>query len=246
MIRLINFLIDSLFIKKCFLCGKQKNTYLCKTCLKSLRFKEQTCLKCGKNSLNGEFCLKCQTNFTYQGVLVAGDLKNINLKKAINFFKYNFIKEVGYHLGLFLFQFFKEQNESNPIIFKKTTKKFNSKNSIIIPVPLSKKRQRWRGFNQSLILSQVVSTKEKIEIFDGLIKKRNSRNQAQLSLNERRGNLKDCFSFKNEDEALKALRGKKIIIIDDVTTTGSTLEEISQVVKKKNPKEIWGLVLAHG
>lgn len=245
--RIINFLINSLFPRECLLCEKELGVYLCQKCFKSLKFKEQSCLNCGSKNENGQFCSNCQDNFSYQGVMVATNLNDSKIEKLITNFKYNFVKEIGYYLGLFLFNFFKEKNESNPILIKsKKIKKFTTQNSLLIPVPLSPKRLRWRGFNQSEILAQIISEKEGIKISKNLIKVKESDNQAKLKLSERKKNLKNCFSFLNEEIARAEIKGKIIIIVDDISTSGSTLEEISKVIKKYQALEIWGLVLAHG
>lgn len=178
--------------------------------------------------------------------MVAGDFKDLKLAKLIKLFKYDFIKEIGQNLALFLSNFLREKNEINPILKTKNKQKFNSNNSLIIFTPLSKKRQRWRGFNQSQILAEFISKKHKIPIFYGLRKIKITENQANLTLEERKNNLKNCFEFTEKELARKNIKDKKIIIVDDVATSGSTIEEISQEIKKYQPKEIWGLVLAHG
>ena len=245
--RIINFLINSLFPRECLLCEKELGVYLCQKCFKSLKFKEQSCLNCGSKNENGQFCSNCQDNFSYQGVMVATNLNDSKIEKLITNFKYNFVKEIGYYLGLFLFKFFKEKNENNPILKNNSeSSRFNPKNSIIIPVPLSRKRMKWRGFNQSEILAKIISEKTQIKISNNLCKIKESENQAKLKLLERKENLKNCFSFINKNIAQKEIKGKKIIIIDDISTSGSTLEEISSLLKKYQALEIWGLVVAHG
>lgn len=245
--KIIRFLINSLFPRECLLCEKETGEYLCLNCFKSLRFKEPSCLACQTKTDLGEFCPNCRQNFSFQGVMVAGDLRDPKIEKLINLFKYSFIKEIGYYLGLFLFKFFKEKNERNPLLKSSPQNlKFNQENSLLIPVPLSKKRIKWRGFNQSQILAQIISEKTQIKVSNNLSKIRESENQAKLKLLERKENLKDCFSFINKDLAIKEIKGKKIIIVDDISTSGSTLEEISRLLKKYQASEIWGLVVAHG
>lgn len=74
-----------------------------------------------------------------------------------------------------------------------------------------------------------------------LEKKKNTKRQVELKGRERRKNLEGVFAFKDGD-----LKGKTIIIVDDVTTTGATLNECAKVLKKAGAKEVWGLVVARG
>lgn len=250
MIRRINkaflFFLNLLFTKKCLLCQKFEDTYLCQNCFRSLTFKSQSCPNCGLKNKKGEFCQNCKKYFSYQGIMIAGDFNDKKLSKLIKLFKYKFIKEVGLFLGLFLFNFFENTAWVNPILENKNDSDFNKDNSLIIAAPLSRKRERWRGFNQSQVLAEIISKKSKIPIFNGLKKKKDTKIQSKLKKTERKNNLKDCFEIVNKNESLKIIQGKKIIIIDDVATSGATIEEISKELKKYQPQEIWGLVLAHG
>lgn len=243
--KIIDLLLGFVFVNKCLLCEKLSNDFVCLDCFKKIKFKEQSCIKCGQKNITGEFCEKCKKYFSFNGIMVAGDFKDKNLAKLIKKFKYSFIKDLGYKLGLFLFYFFRENFIKNPIMLNNNNK-FTPENSLLIPVPLSKKRLNWRGYNQSQILAEVFSKHSKIPLFEGVKRIKHKKAQAKLSLSERKNNLKNCFSVLNEKKALLQIENKIIIIIDDVSTSGTTLQEVSLEVKKYKPKEIWGLVLAHG
>jgi len=178
--------------------------------------------------------------------MVAGDFNDKKLSKLIKSFKYNLIKEIGQFLGQFLFNFFENNIWINPIFEHETDDGFNKKNSLIMAIPLSTKRQKWRGFNQSEVLAEIISKKSKIPIFNKLNRKRNTKSQSKLKKIERKTNLENCFEIRDKNNSLKIIQNKKIIIIDDVATSGSTIEELSKEIKKYQPLEIWGLVLAHG
>lgn len=236
------FLLDFLFPTSCFICQKDDNNGLCLECLKTIKYKEPTCPNCKQKTILGEFCNKCQPDFALKGVLVAGDFNDINLSKIIKLYKYNFIKKLSLPLGLFLTNFLIHQISINPILRdKKMNRGLNINDYLLIPVPLSKKRLRWRGFNQSELIAQEVNKNIGLEISSELRRIKHKTAQAKLNLTERKNNLKNCFCWSGEN-----LENKKIIIIDDVCTTGSTLNEIALELKKHQAEEIWGLVLAHG
>ncbi|MFA5644517.1 MAG: double zinc ribbon domain-containing protein [Patescibacteria group bacterium] len=237
--KIIQFWIDFLFPKQCFICQKD-GEYLCEKCFKSLIFKEAHCPNCNNFSKIGEFCSNCQNKFILTGVLIAGDLKDQKLAKLIKTYKYHFIKELGLFLGQFLSNFLNYNVFVNPIM-KSSSTGFSSENVVVIPVPLSKKRLKWRGFNQSEILAKVVAEKCNLEICLNLIRIKHRPAQAKLNLKQRINNLDGCFKWTGE-----SLKNKKIIIVDDVYTTGSTLNEIAREFKKHQAGEIWGLVLAKG
>ncbi len=237
--KISNSLIDFLFPKECLLC-KKEGSHLCQKCLQSIGYRETSCPNCNKTNSSGEFCQECKKHFSLKGVLIAGNFNDKNLEKLIKNYKYKFIKELGEKLGMFLFYFLTNKVEANPIIEKlKPQRGFRIKDYLIVPLPLSKKRFRWRGFNQSEILAKFIQEKLNSKLSLDLIKNKNTMAQAKLDQEERKNNLKNCFEWKG-----KKLNDEKIIIVDDVYTTGTSLNEAAKVLKENGAKEVWALVLA--
>lgn len=117
---------------------------------------------------------------------------------------------------------------------------------LITSVPLHPKRQKDRGFNQAEMMAQEVSRQQDIPYLNLLIRTRHTVNQASLHDKEKRlSNLKDIFELDQKIE-LQLIKDKSIMIIDDVTTTGTTLNECAKVLKKYGAKTVIGVTLAHG
>ncbi|MCS7091875.1 MAG: hypothetical protein NZM26_00795 [Patescibacteria group bacterium] len=115
-------------------------------------------------------------------------------------------------------------------------------NSLIVPVPLYKKRENWRGFNQSEILAKELAKLIKYEHKIGLIVKiKDHRAQVRLSRTERLKNTKNIYKVLDQ----KGIYERNIILIDDVVTTGATLREIGKVLKMNGAKSVWGVAIAH-
>ncbi len=112
---------------------------------------------------------------------------------------------------------------------------------VIVPVPLHVSRLRERQFNQSLLLSRACFKKWRAKIKTNLLIRRyNTTPQSLLSGNERRQNLKGCFELTDNS----SLAGKKILLVDDVLTTGSTINECVKVLRRSQPERIEVLVIA--
>jgi len=122
-------------------------------------------------------------------------------------------------------------------------KKKNEKiETIIMPVPLHKKRYNWRGFNQAFLLSKYIAKEFHLMVYeDLLIRQKNTKPQSKIkSMIKRRENINGAFSIvKNE-----FLKNKNVIIIDDVCTTSATLNECAKELKNAGVKNVWGLVVA--
>lgn len=109
----------------------------------------------------------------------------------------------------------------------------------IVPVPLSMKRLRERGFNQSLLIARIVSKEKGIPmLIDILLKKKETPPQIGLSAKERLSNLKGAFEVKGNIE------GMRLLLVDDVMTTGATVTECSKELMKAGAKEVIVLTLA--
>jgi len=106
---------------------------------------------------------------------------------------------------------------------------------ILIPIPLHKVKQRSRGFNQSELIVDAIAEVTSIEMDNSmLIRHRYTMNQAALPMRERAANVKGAFSVINKMK----IEGKKIILVDDVITTGSTMLECIKVLKEAGAKEV--------
>ncbi|MBI2357246.1 ComF family protein [Candidatus Dojkabacteria bacterium] len=115
--------------------------------------------------------------------------------------------------------------------------------TILVPVPLHRKRLRERGFNQSEILARKLSALLNIKVGNGILEKViNTKPQTKVTHETRQRNVNNAFSFIAEREIMSCI--KHIILIDDVTTTGSTLKECAKVIKAAYPEiTLYGLVL---
>lgn len=105
----------------------------------------------------------------------------------------------------------------------------------IIPVPISKKRKKQRGYNQSLIISKEISKNAKLQHIDNvLIKCKNTIEQSKLNKEDRIKNIQGVYELKNGE----ILEDRKILLVDDIYTTGNTVKECCKILKKAKPKEI--------
>lgn len=229
------FFLDLIFPKECLGCGCEK-TLLCQKCFSSIKLRPtQSCLACKKETNFGKFCTHCVSNYDLNGVFIASHYEQKIINKLIKSFKYYFVKELYQDLGKIFILFLNE-------LFDKKEQKINFQKSLIMPVPLSAYRKRWRGFNQSEILARLVAENFNLELsVNELIRIKHTRPQVKLNKIQRENNIKNCFSWNAGD-----LAGRQIILIDDVVTTGATLNECAKVLKDYGAGKVWGLVLANG
>jgi ComF family protein len=215
---------------KCIVCQKEifdNSKYcLCDNC--KLEFNDDDyCQKCGTVIQNmAVFCEDCKNykpNYsTARSVLIYEG----NAKKLIRGYKYGNKKYLYKPLGEMM---------------SDCLKTYNWKIDLIVPAPLSQKRLKERGYNQSLLLSQVVSKNHNIPIEkDFLYKIKNTPYQARSNRKERFEQVKGVFLASDEIN----IKGKNILLIDDVMTTGATVDELSRLTLKKGAKEVNVLVLA--
>lgn len=224
--RVKHFLLDLFFPITCFGCDKSE-THLCFKCFKRLKFLEHDNLKLlEKNNLSAIF--------------IAGNYQNKLLAKLIIAFKYNNIKGLGYNLAQFLNFFWEGKIKTIEFRNKKLAASF--KDILVVPIPLSKKRMRERSFNQSEILAYFFCQEFSYQLFLGLKRKATRRNQAQLRADRRKKNIKDSFFCDMKD--LRMIRSRNVLLIDDVITTGATLNEAAATLLSLGAKKVYALVLA--
>jgi len=237
-----DFALDCLLPKNCLGC-KAPGTYLCDRCLDSILLSPGiNCPICNHRSPSAYTCSSCRkkSQTKLAGLLVASDWENPLLKEVIYSFKYNFVSELAEPLSIKMARYFTTNFLSL----------FSIENLIFIPVPLHRKRLAWRGFNQAELLAKKLSWFLTIPVAEKiLVRHRSTTPQAEIKNKEaREKNIRQAFSLsKNLAKQEKNIfKNKIIILIDDVATTCSTLEECAEALAPLSPKEVWGFVIARG
>jgi competence protein ComFC len=187
-------------------------------------------------TFQGETCSNCQKNFAVDQLLIVSYYKDELMEKALKTYKYSFVQDISFHLERLTAQYFQYLKENNNFsIF--------DEQSILTWTPLSKRRSNWRGFNQAELIAKRISERFSIPSESLLIKKEGFRPQAEIEHREERlKNLSDAFNVTPSIN----ISGKHIIIVDDVCTTGSTLNECAKVLKLAGAKKVTALVMARG
>ncbi len=252
------FFLDLIFPIECLSCS-QEGEWLCHDCFKKIKLKDkQYCLECKQENDFGQFCPNCQPDYALDGVWIATLYDEKIISQAIKSLKYHFVRGLADDLGKLLILFMGNIINQARIIkpdlaggidwraFNRAKDVplaiLNFKACLVVPVPLAKKRLYWRGFNQSEILGKVLAKHYALELdSQNLIRTKHKKPQAKLSEVARKSNIKGCYFWQGGD-----LEKRNIILIDDVTTTGSTLNECAKVLKASGAGEVWGLVVAGG
>jgi ComF family protein len=193
----------------------------------------QKCLGCGEE--NSALCRECLAKIGMptapkeDNIFSASDYGDEVVKKAIWMLKYRGAKNLAEPLA--------------ELIFQRTLFPKNGL-GLVVPIPLSKKRKRERGYNQAELLAIQLAEKIKIPVCaDALVKIKDT--PAQVSVknrSERLKNLDGAFAVKNAEK----ISGRNVILIDDVSTTGATLKEAKKVLRNAGAKKIISAVVARG
>lgn len=235
--RACNLFLDLIFPIKCIGCGKF-GAYLCKKCLGTLSIKKIfECIGCKKNTPFGQTCYLCKKSNSVDQLLVVADYKNFLVEKILKFLKYRFISDMGQPIFVLIKNYLKWLN------LKKGFNVFEV-NPLLIPVPLHLRRLNWRGFNQSELLASNLAETFQVELaLDAIERSSGSTPQADIKEREKRlKNLNGVFKIKNGIGII----GREILLIDDVCTTGATLNECAKVLKDNGASRVVALVVARG
>lgn len=215
---MLQFLLDLIFPKECLGCQTQ-GTYLCQDCKAILEI----------------FGFHQKQKFgPLDDLYFATTYEKPLIKKLIFAFKYEGTKELKKDLANLILDHF-QLLDNKPSFLK------DKKDYLILPIPLSQKKLKLRGFNQAKELAKELSQSLKIPLFsDVLIKIKENLPQVKLSEKERQENVKGVFLVKNPEKIFQ----KKILLVDDVFTTGATLKEAARVLKESGAKKVIGIVIA--
>lgn len=228
------FVLDTLFPISCLGCGEE-GAFVCGDCKSTLKkLEHQRCIVCQKNAPFGQTHPHCQTPHGADGLISFYDYHDEKVSKIIIAGKYNFIPMVYEILG----QMIAPQLQSNFPISQ-------FPNFSLVPIPLHSTRQRWRGFNQAEVLCRGIGKELDLPTSNPLIRSKITKTQKDLKKDSRLKNMADAFTLSpwainHKSEILN----HQFLLVDDVTTTGATLQEAAKTLKRHGAAKVICLTIA--
>lgn len=205
---------------------------ICPSCRRYLHYiKEPRCLKCGKEieKEEQEYCRDCQRfHHTYdrgRSVFVYDEV----MRRSISMFKYHnrreyakfYAREMHDYCGSFIHSF---------------------EPDVILPVPVHKKKKRQRGFNQAELVAKELGKLMNVSVDSNyLLRKENTVPQKELTRQQRKENLKNAFEICETGKVYE-----KVLLVDDIYTTGATMDAVSEILRKNQSKIIFFLTICVG
>jgi ComF family protein len=218
--------LDILFPQYCVGCGKE-GSFICASCLQSLPHLElPICPRCGLPQHNGKLCASCRdweakidgirSPFRFDGVI----------RSAIHQLKYRNLRAIAPSLARLMSEYM-SINDINA--------------DLVVPIPLHHRRLRERGYNQAALLARELAKLMGLPLDESsLVREKYVLPQARTkSVEERRANVHGAFACHRDN-----MREKKVLLIDDVATSGATMNSAALVLKSAGAAAVWGLALA--
>lgn len=209
------FLIDAAYPKRCAICGF-RGEWVCRVCLETpALFKQPWCSRCGVPILHPCRC--------YLVPVMIDQLRSAGpydgwLRQSVHLIKYQGESSRVDHLAEIVRPVLQDIDDPGALV----------------PVPLHKQRIRERGFNQSALLAQALSALSGLELWDGLLRVRDTPHQVGLSASERALNVAGAFEIREMPVGIP----KRVVLVDDVFTTGATIEACADVLLRRGAESV--------
>jgi len=210
--------VDLVFPKRCGGC-KKEGEFICKECQRKLWKPKPICPRCGTISKDGWTHKRCWESEGMERLIVGLPYKGL-VQKCLKSVKYKSswaIIESMYRLGRL------------PKL----------KGAVVTSVPMWRGKERERGFNQAEIIAKMLAKTNRLRHLRMLLRERGTKAMYGLNKQERGENVRGAFQVVKDLEI-----PKRVILVDDVWTTGATMRECTRELKKGGVKEVWGAVLA--
>lgn len=224
---MIDKIVDFFFPHFCPVCG-EVDELLCNKCERELGIASQICPVCNEESPMGWTHKQCKSQNSLDGLISLFEYGDPSVRKVVDSIKYDFNSELV------------------PRLFEKLKIEVGIDFDYLVPVPLHFYRHNWRGFNQADLIakaleSQMSGAKNK----DLLIRNKNTVQQVKMTNKiGRQKNVVGVFDLNPKTNNVDLI-GKKVLLVDDVFTTGASMSECCKVLKKAGVDVIWGFALAH-
>lgn len=235
LLKLLQVLLECIYPARCPLCHdiiRPRGRLLCSKCKKDIKIlKEPRCKKCSKaiDTLDEEYCFDCMHTQHYFTEGFAAFPYHRKMQQSMMYFKFHGRKEYG--------NFYAEVLGHTAVDVLKRWQP-----DVLMPVPLYKRKQKERGYNQAEVIGRVLSQRFSIPIRTDLIERvRYTKAQKELSNKERRKNLKNAFRVIGEVKEYNS-----VLMVDDIYTTGSTVDAIAKELKKGGVNHVFFITVCIG
>lgn len=216
----------------CIICGEEKfglgRSGICEECKAKMTVNDgEICRKCGRVLANeAEYCNTCQNNDRYFGVARSVYVYEGDAVKLVYGLKFGGKRYLAKYMAA-------------EMIDKYLDEGFDC--DCVVPVPLSAKRRRTRGYNQADLLAREISRALKLDYMDcAVVKTKDNREQVKLGFAGREENVKGAYAVTDKE----AFKGRKVLLVDDVLTTGATASEVAKVILKAKAESVSVLTYA--
>lgn len=237
---MFDFLLDIIYPRRCPICTeivRQNGELICQECREKLFYIEGfTCLKCGKpiDVEEQEYCFDCVKNkhhytkgygiWVYKGAI----------RKSLANFKYHNKREFA--------KFYAQE-----LVHKYGEEISNLKVDAMVPIPIHKHKKAIRGYNQADVLARELGKILKVPVISNLlIRVKDTQPQKELNDKQRQKNLEGAFSISEKEKYKFSKKLKKILLIDDIYTTGSTIEACTNVLMQYGVEEVYFICICIG
>ena len=227
-------ILNILYPERCPVCHDilKGKDFVCPSCRQKLSYiKEPKCKKCGKEmeKEEQEYCRDCQRfshSFDKGGAVFAYDQV---MRKSISMFKYHNRREYARFYAAEMYEHCRHfLNTCNP--------------DVILPVPIHRQKKRQRGFNQAELVAKKLGKMMKVPVdCKYLIRREKTVPQKELSRQKRKANLKQAFEVNKTNKIYE-----RVLIVDDIYTTGATIDAISEILRENQVKIIFFLTICVG
>lgn len=219
-------ILDIFFPKRCVGCGRE-GSFICTSCLRNAkRILPPVCPRCGKPQPGGTPCPSCiSRQFDIEGIRSPFRFEGV-IREAIHQLKYHNLCDISTTLAGLLGEYLH---------------RYPVPGEVLVPVPVHPKRLRERGYNQAVLLVRKLGKIARLSIVeDCLVRTRYTASQTKAdSVQQRYKNVADVFACRDD-----RLRGKNVLLIDDVSTSGATINACAKSLKASGAGSVWGLVVA--
>ena len=223
-------LLDLVFPKSCLGCGAE-GEFVCAPCSRAVVFRAPQCLVCSRRNFDGILCSTCREKSSLRRFLAPFSYGEPLIRDLIHAYKYEGVRELKAFFAdeiLAFLNFYSIRPRAE---------------SVVVPIPLHRSRERQRGFNQAVLLAEELARRMNLAVLPMLSRRRATEQQIDMaSYAKRRENIAGAFAVTDP----AAVLGHTVILIDDVATSGATLSEAAQTLRQAGARSVWAIAIAKG